>query len=133
MSSVPRFWRNLGSRYNLEGTRCKECGEYYYPPRNFCVNCRRVGQIEPYMFKGTGKIISYTVIHTAAEGFEGQAPYTLAIIQLDEGPHLTSQVVGDSEKIHIGMKVRSVFRKLGEDGERGMIYYGTKFVPADTE
>jgi uncharacterized OB-fold protein len=133
MSSVPRFWRSIGSRYNLEGTRCNECGEYFYPPRNFCVNCRRSGQIEPYNFKGTGEIVSYTLIHTAAEGFENQAPYTLAIIQLDEGPRLTSQiVVGDPEKIHIGMRVRSVFRKLGEDGDRGMIYYGTKFVPADT-
>jgi uncharacterized OB-fold protein len=96
------------------------------------VNCRRSGQIEPYKFKGTGEIISYTIIHTAAEGFENQAPYALAIIQLDEGPSLTSQIVGSSENIHIGMRVRSVFRKLGEDGDRGMIYYGTKFVPADT-
>ncbi|ALK04584.1 MAG: Zn-ribbon domain-containing OB-fold protein [Methanosarcina thermophila] len=131
MSSVPRFWRNLGSRYNLEGTRCSECGEYFYPPRNVCVNCRRGGEIEPYTFKGTGEIVTYTFIHTAAEGFEIQAPYTLAIIQLDEGPRLTSQVVGDPEKIHIGMRVRSVFRKLGEDGKRGMIYYGTKFTPID--
>src|SRR5674476_1487579 len=102
MSSVPRFWRNLGSRYNLEGTRCKECGEYFYPPRNVCVNCRRSGQIEPFKFKGTGEIVTYTLIHTAAEGFESQAPYTLAIIKLDEGPSLTSQVVGDPEKMHIG-------------------------------
>lgn len=131
MSSVPRFWRNLGSRYNLEGTRCKECGEYFYPPRNVCVNCRRMGELEPFKFKGTGEIVSYTLIHTAAEGFEGQAPYTLAIIKLDEGPQLTSQVVGDPDKIQIGTRVRSVFRKLGEDGERGMIYYGTKFVPVE--
>ncbi|AAM30565.1 MULTISPECIES: Zn-ribbon domain-containing OB-fold protein [Methanosarcina] len=131
MSSVPRFWRNLGSRYNLEGTRCKECGEYFYPPRNVCVNCRRMGELEPFKFKGTGEIVSYTLIHTGAEGFEGQAPYTLAIIKLDEGPRLTSQVVGNTDNIQIGTRVRSVFRKLGEDGERGMIYYGTKFVPVD--
>ena len=78
-----------------------------------------------------GAFLSPTQCHTAAEGFEIQAPYTLAIIQLDEGPRLTSQVVGDPGEIHIGMRVRSVFRKLGEDGERGMIYYGTKFVPID--
>jgi len=90
-----------------------------------------VGQIEPYKFRGMGEIVTYTLIHTAAEGFENQAPYTLAIIKLDEGPRLTSQVVGDPEKMHIGMRVRPVFRKLGEDGDRGMIYYGTKFVPAD--
>ncbi|MDI9395496.1 MAG: Zn-ribbon domain-containing OB-fold protein [Euryarchaeota archaeon] len=131
MSSVPRFWRNIGVRYNLEGTRCKECEEYFYPPRNVCVNCRRMGELEPYKFKGTGEIVSYTLIHTAAKGFEDQAPYTLAIIKLDEGPCLTSQVIGDIDKIQIGTRVKSVFRKLGEDGERGMIYYGTKFVPLD--
>lgn len=90
-----------------------------------------MGELESYKFKGTGEIVSYTLIHTAAEGFEGQAPYTLAIIKLDEGPQLTSQVVGDTNKIQIGTRVRSVFRKLGEDGERGMIYYGTKFVPVE--
>jgi uncharacterized OB-fold protein len=132
MSSVPRFWRNLGSRYNLEGTRCDECGECFYPPRNFCVNCRRDGQIETYKFNGTGEVVTYTLIRTAAEGFENQSPYILAIIKLDEGPSLTSQIVGEPEKIYIGMRVRSVFRKLGEGGERGMIYYGTKFVPVDT-
>jgi uncharacterized OB-fold protein len=40
-------------------------------------------------------------------------------------------VVGNADKIQIGTRVRSVFRKLGEDGERGMIYYGTKFIPVD--
>jgi uncharacterized OB-fold protein len=129
--SVPRFWRKLDSRYNLKGTHCVECGEYFYPPRNTCVNCRRQGQIEAYRFKGTGEIVTYTVIHTAAEGFEKQAPYTLAIIKLDEGPSLTAQVVGSSVNAYIGMRVRSVFRKLGEGGERGMIYYGTKFIPVD--
>jgi uncharacterized OB-fold protein len=132
MSSVPRFWRNIASRYNLEGTHCKECGNYFYPPRNFCVNCRRSGQIEHYKFKGTGEIVTYTLIRTAAKGFESQVPYTLAIIKLDEGSRMTAQIVGDPEKMYIGMRVRSVFRKLGEGGDRGMIYYGTKFVPAET-
>lgn len=90
-----------------------------------------MGELESFKFKGTGEIVTYTLIHTAAEGFENQAPYTLAVIKLDEGPQLTSQVIGDSEKMYIGMRVKSVFRKLGEDGDRGMIYYGTKFIPAD--
>ena len=96
------------------------------------MNCRRSGQIEHYKFKGTGEIVTYTLIRTAAEGFESQTPYTLAIIKLDEGSRMTAQIVGDPEKMYIGMRVKSVFRKLGEGGERGMIYYGTKFVPAET-
>jgi len=127
--SVARFWRKQIQRYNLVGTHCKKCGEYFYPPRNMCPTCRRDGEIEPHRFNGTGKIVTYTVIRTAAEGFEHQTPYALAIIKLDEGPRLTSQVVGEPEEMYIGLRVRPVFRKLGESGERGMIYYGTKFIP----
>lgn len=128
--SVPRFWRKQVARYNLVGTHCKKCGENFYPPRNMCPDCRRDGQIEDFKFKGTGEIVTYTVIRTAAEGFEGQTPYVLGIIKLDEGPQLTSQIIGMADEMEIGMKVRPVFRKLGQDGENGMIYYGTKFVPA---
>ncbi len=95
-----------------------------------CPDCRREGEIEDFKFKGTGEIVTYTVIHTAAEGFEGQTPYVLGIIKLDEGPQLTTQIIGMADDMEIGMKVRPVFRKLGQDGENGMIYYGTKFVPA---
>ncbi len=128
--SVARFWRKQIHRYNLVGTRCNKCGEHFYPPRNMCPSCRREGQIDNYKFSGEGHIVTYTIIHTAAEGFEGQAPYVLGIVQLDEGPRLTSQIVVSPEDVKIGMKVRPVFRKLGEGGDRGMIYYGTKFIPA---
>jgi hypothetical protein len=131
--SVPRFWRKQIARYNLVGTQCKKCGEKFYPPRNMCPRCRRDGEIEEYKFSGKGEVVTYTVIHTAAEGFEGQTPYVLGIIKLEEGPSLTSQIICDAENVKIGMKVKPVFRKLGQDGERGMIYYGTKFVPESTD
>ncbi|MBP2030022.1 putative OB-fold protein [Methanohalophilus levihalophilus] len=127
--SVPRFWRQQVQRYNLIGTHCESCNEYYYPPRNTCPFCRRGGELEPYKFKGDGEIVSYTIIHTAAEGFEHQTPYVLGIVKLDEGPRLTSQIVAEIDEVDIGTRVRPVFRKLGESGENGMIYYGTKFTP----
>jgi uncharacterized OB-fold protein len=43
---------------------------------------------------------------------------------------LTAQIVCDPPEVKIGMRVKSVFRKLGEDGPDGVIYYGTKFIPA---
>jgi len=127
--SVPRFWRKQVARYNLIGTHCTNCKTYYYPPRNMCPKCRRDGKLENFKFSGKGEILTYTVIHTAAEGFEKQTPYVLGIVKLEEGPSLTSQIVADPEDMKIGMKVRPVFRKLGESSEKGMIYYGTKFVP----
>jgi uncharacterized OB-fold protein len=85
--------------------------------------------MEEYKFQGTGSVVTYTTIHTATEEFDRQTPYNLAIIQLDEGPKLTGQVVCRPDEMKIGMRVRPVFRILGKDGERGIIYYGTKFVP----
>ncbi len=130
--SVPRFWRRLKNIYNLIGTRCEKCGEYYYPPRNMCPKCRRHGVIVPFKFKGKGEVLTYTIVHSAAKDYAKQAPYILAIIELEEGPRLTSQVICAHEDIHIGMKVKSAFRRLGEESGKGMIYYGTKFIPLES-
>jgi len=79
---------------------------------------------------GKGEIVTYTIIHDAPEQFEGQAPYPIAIIKLDEGPSLTAQIVDcDNKDVKIGMKVQSTFRKIQEDGSVGAIYYGYKFKP----
>jgi len=127
--SVARFWRKIPQRYNLIGTLCESCGRHYFPPRSFCPDCRRGGKIVEYRFPGTGKVVTYTVIRSASEQFENTTPYVLAIIQLDEGPRLTSQVVAKPEDVAVGTRVRSVFRRIMADGDSGVIHYGTKFVP----
>lgn len=131
--SVPRFWRRLKNIYNLLGTQCTRCEAYYYPPRSLCPHCRRSGETVPFKFSGEGEVFSYTIVHSSAKAFEKLTPYVLAIIKLDEGPKLTSQVICSPEKVHIGMRVKVAFRRLGEESEKGMIYYGTKFVPDDSE
>ncbi|MDD1718153.1 MAG: Zn-ribbon domain-containing OB-fold protein [Methanoregulaceae archaeon] len=129
--SVARFWRKIPQRYNLIGTRCRTCGRYFFPPRTLCPDCRRAGEIEEYRFKGTGAVVTHTVIRSASEQFEQQTPYVLAIIQLDEGPRLTAQIVCPVDEIRMGMRVRPVFRKIAVDGESGVIHYGTKYAPAE--
>lgn len=129
--SIPRFWRNIKSRYNLIGTRCLNCDSTYFPPRNFCPKCRRRSKLEELKFKGTGEVVTYTIIHSPPEGFDTQAPYIMAIVKLDEGPNLTTQIVDCGlDEIHIGMRVEKVFRKIQEDGDAGLIHYGFKFKPA---
>jgi scaffold protein (connect acetoacetyl-CoA thiolase and HMG-CoA synthase) len=128
-TQAPRFWRSIPQRYNLLGTHCKSCEEYYFPPRNVCPNCRRAADLEEHVFKGNGTIVTYTTIYNATEEFERMTPYHLAIIQLDEGPKVTGQVISSKEGVKIGMRVRPVFRILGKEGDRGIIYYGTKFAP----
>ncbi len=85
--------------------------------------------MEDYEFKGNGKVINSTVVHQAQTGYEMFGPYCIAIIELEEGPRITSQVVDcEPEIVKPGMKVKSVFRKLGEDSESGILHYGTKFI-----
>jgi uncharacterized OB-fold protein len=129
-AAVPRFWREIPQRYNLIGNRCEVCSRVYFPPREACPYCRRksIGKMKDEKLSGKGKIVTYTIIHEAPEEFEGQAPYPMAIIQLDEGPKLTAQIVDCKlEDVKIGMKVKSTFRKIQEDGYIGAIYYGYKF------
>ena len=129
--TVARFWRHLPQRYNMVGTKCEKCGRHFFPPRTFCPDCRRAGKIVEHKFKGEGTVVTFTVIHTAAEQYSMLTPYVLAIVKLDEGPQITTQIVMDPAKVKIGMKVKSVFRRIATDGESGIIHYGTKFVPVE--
>lgn len=128
--TVPRFWREIPQRYNLQGSRCKACKGTYFPPREVCPECRRasIGRMEPARLSGRGTVLEWTVVHKAAAGYEKHVPYILALIQSDEGPVLTGQIVDvDPALVHNGAAVQAVFRRLGEDGEAGVIYYGTKW------
>lgn len=125
--AVARFWREIPNRYNLIGTKCGNCNKVMFPPRFICPYCRRTGKLDPYKLNPRGKIVTYTTIHAAASGFEDQAPYSLAVVELVDGPRLTAQVTDcDPADVKIGDEVEMVFRRMGQDGEDGVIYYGFK-------
>ncbi len=84
-------------------------------------------QRERFTFAGTGEVYSFTTLQDPPEGFEDQAPYTLALIKLDEGPLITAQLTDLDGPIAIGDRVEMVTRKLTTEGPRGMIVYGYKF------
>jgi uncharacterized OB-fold protein len=121
-------WRRIPERYRLTGTSCETCKTNYFPSRKLCPKCRRKGKIGEKQFAGTGKVYSFSELSSGPAGFELEAPYILAIIELDEGPRLTAQVVGITEKdVKIGDRVEMVFRKIMEDSAEGLIHYGYKF------
>ncbi|MFA5895671.1 MAG: Zn-ribbon domain-containing OB-fold protein [Thermoplasmata archaeon] len=131
--AIPRFWREIGSRYNLIGTKCSNCGKVDFPPRAVCPDCGRksIGKMERLQLAGKGTVVTYTVIHDAPAQFEMQKPYVMAIIEMDEGARLTAQLIDvKPEDVKIGLRVHSTFRKLGQEGEAGVIHYGYKFRPA---
>ena len=84
--------------------------------------------MERVKLKGKGTVVSYTVVHDAPAQYEMMKPYVLAIIEMEEGCRLTSQVIDvNPAQVKIGMPVEAAFRKLGQDGEAGVIHYGYKF------
>ncbi len=130
------MWRNMHSFYNLIGTKC-ECGELHFPEMQVCRKCGST-KMEPHPFKGKGSILTFTVIRqqfndeNESEKLLARNPYLIAIVQLEEGPMITTQITdAEIDSIKIGSTVRAVFRKISEDGEDGLIKYGYKFILAD--
>lgn len=84
---------------------------------------------QPFVSGGKGTVLSYTVVTDAPEGFEEQAPYTLALVKLEDGPTVLAQLTDLDGAVEIGLQVEMVTRKLRTDGKRGIIVYGYKFRP----
>ena len=127
---ISRHWRLRKQRYALVGEVCPHCNAKLFPPRDVCPECGQEART-PYQFSGRGEVYSYTTIYDPPAGYEENAPYTVALVKLVEGPIVTAQLtdLGD-EPVKIGAPVEMVTRKLREDGdERGMIIYGYKFRP----
>ena len=76
-----------------------------------------------------GTVYSYTTLQEAPAAFTQQAPYTLALIELDGGDMVTAQLTDIEGAARIGARVEMVTRKLTTDGDRGIIVYGYKFRP----
>ncbi len=125
---LSQHWRLADQRYRFIGEKCPHCGAYIFPPRDVCPDCTQPAQ-ELYTFAGTGTVYSFTTVLDAPAGFEEQAPYTIALVKLDEGPLVTAQLTDLDGEPEIGMKVEMVTRKLRTDGAQGIIVYGYKFRP----
>ena len=129
--SVAHHWRRFKERYGLVGSKCENCGSYFYPSSVICPNCRRKGKVKEHIFTGKGKVYSFTTVRVAPEEFEHYAPYVVAIVELEEGARVVSQIVDcKPEDVKIGMPVEMCFRKIREEGgTSGLVLYGFKFRP----
>jgi len=127
---IPRHWRLKKQRYSLVGEVCPHCDAKIFPPRDICPECGKDAKTT-FAFSGRGEVYSYTTIYDAPAGYEATAPYTVALVKLEEGPIITAQLTDlGEETVEIGMSVEMVTRRLRQDGdERGMLVYGYKFRP----
>ena len=124
---LARHWRLNDQRYRLEGTICKNCGAKFFPPREVCTECKST-EMRAHEFDGHGALYSFTTIYQAPMGFESNIPYSVGMVNLDEGPMVEAQITDTNpDDLKIGQRVEMVTRKLREYGENGLIVYGYKF------
>lgn len=127
---IPRHWRLRKQRYSLVGEVCGHCETKVFPPRDICPECGEEAKTL-YTFSGQGEVYSYTTVYEAPAGFDETAPYTVAMVRLEEGPLVTAQLTDlENKQVEIGMPVEMVTRRLrSATDERGMLVYGYKFRP----
>lgn len=98
------FWDGIAEG-RLRIQRCGACGRHVLYPRSVCPFCT-TGGLEWVDASGRGTVHSFTVVHLAAPGFEGEAPYAVVLVDLAEGPRLMTRLLGvDAHDVRIGMAV----------------------------
>ena len=92
----------------LLGLKCNSCGAITVPPKMVCRQCTGT-DLEVVRLKGSGKIRTFTTVFVAAEGREDEVPYTIVMVELDEGPWIMGNLDGidpkEASMVLIGKKV----------------------------
>lgn len=99
--------------HRLVVQKCGSCGALRFPAREVCSSCwSREAAWVPV--SGRGQVFSFYVMHQVYHpAFAGRVPYTVAVVQLDEGPHVTSAIEGCAPaEVRIGMPVQVAFEEL---------------------
>ena len=108
------YWDALSNGV-LKYQRCGACRHAWLPPRRECPGC--LGAAWQWQdAKGGAKLVSWVVYHTAFHAaFKDRLPYNVAVVELDEGPRLISNVVGieDHEALKIEQRLRLTIEKEG--------------------
>ncbi len=127
MANSQRYTREIPHRYRLEAQKF-DCGCVTLANRYVCPD-KGCKDFEKITLSGKGRILTYTVVHIAADDYAKEAPFPVAIIETEEGARITAQVVDcNEEDLKIGAEVQLVFRKIMEEGGSGIINYAYKAV-----
>ncbi len=97
--------------------RCTECSHVFFYPRLHCPKCMS-DNLQWFQATGKGTLYSYMINHRPAPGFEDDAPYAIAMVQLEEGPRMMTNIVGienTPENLVLDMPLEVVFEDVLPD------------------
>ncbi len=106
------FWQGA-QRGELRLQRCSVCKHAYFPPRPFCPACSSRA-VESFTATGRATLYSFIISHVPTPGHT--PPYSIAVVELEEGPRMMTNIVGcpqTSKALALDMPLQVVFRERG--------------------
>jgi uncharacterized protein len=96
--------------------RCDGCGRYRYPSRDRCDACWSTAS-SWVRASGRGTVYTFGLMHQLYHpGFKAEIPYNVAVVELEEGPRMTTNIVGvPNDQIRVGMPVEVVFEDISPE------------------
>ena len=108
------FW-DAARQGELHLQHCVKCNQHVFYPRPHCPQCGST-ELVWERASGRGRLYSYVINHVAPPGWAGDVPYVLAVVQLEEGPRMLSNLIGvapDPEKLPLDMELEVSFVERG--------------------
>lgn len=108
------YWKGAAEE-KLLLRQCADCRELHFMPRHLCPKCWS-DNLEWIDASGRGTVHSFTIIRRASDpDFAHLCPYVVALIDLEEGPRMMANIIGDGAlETRIGAPVRVTFEDRGE-------------------
>jgi uncharacterized OB-fold protein len=118
-----RFWDALEDDRFLLGD-CDDCGDAHFPPAPVCPHCgAEAGWREA---AGHGELYSFARQHRTAPGFD--APLTVGLVELPEGPRVLTRIDADYDALEIGREMAIRAREYEGGFDRGRLADAPMFV-----
>ena len=112
---------------SLLGSRCRECGTAYFPPRQICPRCMKEGILDSLPLSRRGTLYTYTVIRQAPPRYP--VPYAVGYVDLPEGVRVFAQLEGwEQRELNMGEAMEVFFTTLRKDEGEGELV-GYRFRP----
>ena len=124
------FWEGLKAE-RLLIQQCNQCNDWVFYPRRHCPQCF-AHDLSWRKVSGGATLYSFTVTRIATlPDFADEMPQMLAVIELDQGVHINSNLVGlDESEVKIGMRLQPVFAEVDAKGNRLLRFTGLDKDPA---
>jgi uncharacterized OB-fold protein len=111
------YWEKT-KQHELWFRKCNSCSGVYFYPRDICPSCFSRNTTWTRS-SGKGSIFTFAIVHRASiPAFRDDSPYVVAIVELEEGPKMPTNIVNiepDPTKVRVGMPVEVLFEDISDE------------------